>query len=176
MTPLPVDAFRVSGRWFRHAQPGALALPARHPPPDNRWQRGEVVDALYLADSEATAWAEWYRHLAEAGVPPNRALPRQLWRWQVDAEVADLRTAEQLARAANLEPPAPGRRRWPAYQAVGEQLWRDGWSGLVAPSAARPVGLVLCLFRTADGVSGARPFGRPRLVREPPVPPTGMTT
>jgi RES domain-containing protein len=175
LTSAPVGAFRVSGRWFRHGPLGSPALPVRDPAPDNRWQRGSVVDALYLADSEATAWAEWYRHLAESGVPPNHALPRRLWRWQVDADVADLRTAEQLEHVG-LEPPAPGRRRWPAYQAVGERLWRDGWPGLVAPSAARPAGLVLCLFRTPAAVEGARPFGRPRLVREPPIPPTGMTT
>jgi RES domain-containing protein len=175
LTSAPVDAFRVSGRWFRHGPDGAPALPVRDPPPDNRWQRGAVVDALYLADSEGTAWAEWYRYLAEAGIPPNLALPRRLWRWQVDAEVADLRTAEELRRVG-LEVPSPGRHRWRPYQAVGEQVWRDGWPGLVAPSAARPEGLVLCLFRTAEGVPGARPFGRPRIVREPPVPPTGMTT
>ena len=150
-------------------------MPERDPPPDNRWQRGRVVDALYLADSEATAWAEWYRWLAEAAVPPNHAMPRLLWRWQVDAGVADLRTKRRLG-ALGLEPPRPGRRGWRSYQEAGEALWRDGWPGLIAPSAARPEGLVLCLFRTADGVSGARRVGRPRTVREPPVPPTGMTT
>jgi hypothetical protein len=29
-----------------------------------------VVEAVYLADCEATAWAEWYRALAEAALPP----------------------------------------------------------------------------------------------------------
>lgn len=43
----------------------SLPLPEREPPPDNRWQRGGVVDALYLADDEDTVWAEWHRHLAE---------------------------------------------------------------------------------------------------------------
>ncbi len=151
------------------------ALPAREPPPDNRWQRGSVGEALYLADSPETTWAEWYRHLAEAAIQPNRALPRRLWRWQVDVEVADLRTAELLARVG-LEPPTPGRHRWPAFQAVGERLSREGWAGLVTPSAARPAGLVLVLFRRDGEVDGARPYGRPRLVREPPIPPTGMTT
>ena len=174
MTAKP-GAFRVSGLWFRHGPLGAPALPVRAVPPDNRWQRAEVVDALYLADSEATAWAEWYRHLAEAGVPPNAALPRRLWRWDVDEEVADLRTAARLARLG-LDLPRPGRRTWAEYQAVGERLWSEGWPGLVAPSAARPEGLVVSLFRTAEGVTGARPVGRPRTVREPPAPPTGMTT
>jgi RES domain-containing protein len=150
-------------------------LPHRDPPPDNRWQRGSVVDALYLADSEETVWAEWYRHLAEAGIPPTWAMPRSLWTWEVDVAVADLGSTDQLA-AVGLDPPAPGRRTWPPYQDVGERLWREGRAGLVAPSAARPEGRVLCIFRTDDDVAGARPVGRARIVREPPAPPTGMTT
>jgi RES domain-containing protein len=102
-------------------------------------------------------------------------MPRALWTWEVDVEAADLSGADQLA-AVGLAPPVPGRRTWPPYQRVGERLWREGWAGLVAPSAARPEGRVLCLFRTADEAPGARPVGRARIVHEPPAPPTGMTT
>jgi RES domain-containing protein len=151
------------------------ALPQREPPPDNRWQRGEVVDALYLADSEATAWAEWYRHLAELAIPPLAQMPRELWTWEVDIEVADLASSDRLS-AVGLAPPTPGRKGWPAYQSVGEQLWRDGWSGLIAPSAARPEGRVLCLFRHGATVDGARPMPPPRRISEPPPPPSGLRT
>jgi RES domain-containing protein len=171
-----VDGARVRGERLRHAAAGLPPLPPREDAPDNRWQRGYVVDALYLAESEATVWAEWYRHLAEAGIPPQRALPRDLWRWRVDAEVADLRTEEKLADVG-LSVLAPGRSTWPPFQAVGEDLWRDGWRGLVAPSAARPVGLTLCLFRDEAGaVGGAEPVGRPRRIDTVPAPPLGMTT
>jgi hypothetical protein len=89
------------------------------PPGDNRWQRGNVVDALYLADGEDTLWAEWYRHLAERGVPPMHALPRDVWRYRVPRlEVADLSTAERLGRV-DLIPPTPGRKSWPPFQEVG---------------------------------------------------------
>ena len=173
---LDVDATRVTGRWVRHACPGSEPLPRRAPPPDNRWQRGDVVDALYLADEEATAWAEWYRHLAERGLPPGARMPRDLWPWDVDAKVADLSAADRLARVG-LRPPRPGRRTWPEYQDVGEQLAADGWAGLVAPSAARPSNLILCLFRVADGdVPSARPVPPPTRVDQPPAPPTGMNT
>jgi hypothetical protein len=47
---LDVDATRVTGRWVKHAYAGAEPFPQRDPPPDNRWQRGEIVDAVYLAD------------------------------------------------------------------------------------------------------------------------------
>jgi RES domain-containing protein len=171
-----VDGTRVRGEWLRHAAAGLPPLPPREDAPDNRWQRGRLVDALYLAESEATVWAEWYRHLAESGIPPQRALPRDLWRWSVDTEVADLRTEEKLA-GVGLPAPTPGRHTWPPFQAVGEELWREGWRGLVAPSAARPAGLTLCLFRDETGaVEGAEPVGRPRRINVVPAPPVGMTT
>ena len=166
----------VSGRWVRHAVPGADPLARPDPAPDNRWQRGEIVDALYLADTEATAWAEWYRHLAESGIPPSAAMPRDLWSWSVDARLADLSDDLKLHRAG-LRRPRPGRVDWPAYQQVGEALAAEGWTGLIAPSAARPAYRILCLFRAPDGsVPGAAPVPPPTRVTMPPVPPTGMTT
>jgi RES domain-containing protein len=147
----------------------------RDPPPDNRWQRGDAVDALYLADSEETAWAEWYRHLAERAIPPLAQMPREMWTWQVDAEVADLSTEEKL-EAVGLHAPAPSRNEWGAYQQVGEQLATAGWPGLLAPSAARPDGTILCLFRAQLGKLGVRPIPPPQLISEPPPPPAGLRT
>ena len=154
---LDVTAVAVRGRWIKHTYPGSSPLPERDPPPDNRWQRGDVVDALYLADSEETAWAEWYRHLAERAIPPLAQMPRELWTWDVDVEVADLATGARL-EAVGLALPAPSRGGWLDYQQIGEQLAREGWAGLIAPSAARPTGQVLCLFRDERGVSGAKPL------------------
>jgi hypothetical protein len=111
---LDVELTTVQGRWLRHTPAGAD--PALRPAPtdDNRWQRGSVVDALYLCDEPACVWAEWYRHLAERGIPPQRALPRDLWRYEVDAlEVADLRTADFLPGGAlpgKLRPAGPPER------------------------------------------------------------------
>jgi hypothetical protein len=118
-----VAAIAVGGRWFKYTYPDSPALPERKPPPDNRWQRGDVVDALYLADDKDTVWAEWYRHLAERAIPPLAQMPRDLWTWKVDVEVADLSTPEQLA-AAGLSSPRPGHKTWPAFQKAGERLWK----------------------------------------------------
>ena len=90
-------------------------------------------------------------------------------------EVADLRDATRLRRV-RLRLPAPGRGGWKPFQTVGETLWREGWPGLIAPSAARPAGLILCLFIDDLGDLPARALGRPRVVRDPPAPPTGMRT
>jgi RES domain-containing protein len=173
--PLGVAAIAVRGRWVKHTYPGSLPLPERDPPPDNRWQRGEIVDALYLADSEQTAWAEWYRHLAERAIPPLAQMPRALWTWEIDVEVADLSSTDRLS-AVGLPPPAPGHLSWPAFQEIGEQLAHEGWVGLLAPSAARPGGQVLCLFRDAYGVQGATPIQPPHEITEPPPPPIGLRT
>jgi RES domain-containing protein len=170
-----VATIAVRGVWLKHTYPGSAPLPERDPAPDNRWQRGAVVDALYLAESEATVWAEWYRHLAERMVPPLAQMPRELWSWQVDVEVADLSTPERLA-AAGLAAPAPGRQSWPPFQRLGEQLWREGWAGLLTPSAARPAGQIVCLFRDEHGVRGAEPLQPPRQIAEPPPPPAGLQT
>jgi hypothetical protein len=121
-------------------------------------------------------WAEWYRSLAELGVPPMHQLPRDVWRYHPRAlEVADLSDGDRLARVG-LALPVPGRKTWRPYQTVGEQLWREGWPGLVSPSAARPEGQVLCVFVDDPGALPVRPRGRPRVVEEPPAPPTGMRT
>jgi hypothetical protein len=174
---LDVELTTVRGRWLRHTPAGVD--PALRPVPadDNRWQRGTFVDALYLCDEVACVWAEWYRHLAERGIPPQMALPRDLWSYGVDAlKVGDLRTAERLARVG-LPLPVPGRRGWPAFQAVGERMHADGFAGLVAPSAARPENFVLCVFLPSDALPGnLRPAGSPERVNQVPVPPTGMQT
>jgi hypothetical protein len=103
-------------------------------------------------------------------------LPRDLWRCRVGPlRVADLDDHARLARVG-VDPPAPGRRGWPPYQAVGETLWQEGWDGLLAPSAARPEGRILCLFVDDERPLPAEPLGRPRRVSEPPAPPAGMRT
>lgn len=110
---------------------------------------------------------------------PLRSLPRDAWAFAVGAtRVADLSTPERLD-AAGLTVPPPGRRSWPAFQAIGEQLRAEGWPGLVAPSAARPTeSQVLCLFiEPGDGFpSQVVPQPPPRRVDEPPFVPTGLRT
>lgn len=103
-------------------------------------------------------------------------MPRDLWRWRVDAnQIADLTDADRLV-TVGLTTPRPTQREWLAFQKLGEQLWRDGYRGVLAPSAARPEKRILCLFREVDDVPDATPV-RPALkYRRPPAPPTGMAT
>lgn len=174
---MDVDPTTVEDRWWRHIPGGGDPHHRPDPPADSRWQRGDVIDAMYFADSEETAWAEWYRSIAEAGIPPDQAMPRDLWRWGVAAErIADLSAPRRLRRVG-LAVPRPGQASWAPYQRVGEALWRAGFTGLVAPSAARPkVGQILCLFRPAARMEHAMPIPPPATYQRPPLVPLGLTT
>jgi hypothetical protein len=104
-----IEATHVSGTWWRHLPAGGDVLYVPPDPPNMRWQHGEVVEGLYLADSTETAWGEWYRWLAETGLPPMQALPRDLWQWDIAMpRVADLSTEGRLAELG-LGLPKPGR-------------------------------------------------------------------
>ena len=174
--PLDVDPAPVRGVWFRHVPAGGAPLFRPACPADGRWQRGDVVEGFYLADSEQTAWAEWYRVLAELAIPPMRQLPRALWRFELDLDrVADLSSPERLARVS-LDNPTPDRRRWPAFQRVGEALSAEGSAGILYPAAARPESLALCLFRMPDRLPGVHPLAPPVRHDEPPAPPRGLAT
>jgi hypothetical protein len=174
---LDVELTTVRGRWLRHTPAGANPATRPMPADDNRWQRGTVVYALYLYDEASCVWAEWYRHLAERAIPPQAALPRDLWTYEIAGiEVADLRTPERLTRVS-LPVPQPGRTGWTAFQAFGEQLHTDGCAGLIAPSAARPQSLVLCLFLATPLLpAGVVPNPPPTRVGQSPAPSTGMRT
>ena len=133
--------------------------------------------AIYLADSEETAWAEWYRALSERALPPDRGFPRDLWRVRVTLErVADLSTPERLARVG-LPVPRPRQAEWRAFQAVGERLFGAGFEAIVAPSAARPEdGRSLAVFRPVDRFANLSPVGRPRRIEALPFIPRGLRT
>jgi RES domain-containing protein len=106
----------------------------------------------------------------------GRHMPRQLWRWQIDVEhVANLAGTGALADIG-LPPPRPTQAEWPRVQQVGERLWREGYRGVLTPSAARPACLVLCLFREAEEIPGATPLRPPTTYRRAPPPPRGKRT
>jgi hypothetical protein len=107
-----VQRVSVAGSWWRHAPHGGDPLWLASPPSSGRWQHGEKVAAIYLADEESTAWAEWYRVLAEIALPPTHGMSRDLWRWTIAVnDIADLSTPAKLARH-DLPTLMPGRRTW----------------------------------------------------------------
>jgi RES domain-containing protein len=172
-------ALRVAGRvvegvWVRHVPHRADLLGRASVPADGRWQHGEIVPGLYLADSVETATAEWYRSLAEWGLAPQDHIPYDHHEWRLDLRLADLSDPERL-RGVALPAPLPDRRTWPAFQRVGEQLWREGWAGLLAPSAARPQALIACIFAASWPPADCEPLKASTVAAIPP-PPRGMRT
>jgi RES domain-containing protein len=173
---LDVSPVAATGIWSRHVPAGCDPAHRGDRPASGRWQRGDVVAAVYLASDADTCWAEWYRRLAEDAIAPLDALPRDLWRFAVTLDgVAALDSDEHLARVG-LHAPSPSRADWPAYQAVGERLYAEGYAGVLFASAARPAGRALCVFRPGRALPGMRAV--PPAVRQsaPPVPPRGLRT
>jgi hypothetical protein len=70
---LDLAALAVSGCWVKHTHPGSPPLPERDPPPDNRWQRGDIIDALYLADSEGNGLGGPLRATSSPGLSQSLA-------------------------------------------------------------------------------------------------------
>lgn len=122
-----VQRASVAGSWWRQTPHGADPLWLASPPSSGRWQHGGTVAAIYLADEEPTARAEWYRVLAEIALPPTHGMPRDLWRWTIAVgDIADLSTPAKLVRLdLPVPPPRPGnlgtvpsRGREPAPQGI----------------------------------------------------------
>jgi RES domain-containing protein len=143
---------------------------------DGRWQTGAVVRGIYLADTEETAWAEWYRHTSEQGAPPASRMPRDTWRIAVDVtDIADLTAPGVLDKHAITEL-HPTRRQWPLTQPVGEAYYRDRCRGLLAPSAAHEGGQVLAIYRPLPALPGLTPVPPPNHYDDLPPLPTGLRT
>jgi hypothetical protein len=169
--PLDVDPVDVGGVWFRHIPHRGSVWWRADPAPDGRWQRGTAIAGFYLADSRESAWAEWHRQLAELGLRPEAMLPRDLWRMTVNVDdIANLGDEARLTRVGLLSP-QPSRSEWPSFQAVGEQLHAEGWRGVLAPSAARAEGRILCLFREAEKIDGVKAKPPPAIYRHLPTGP-----
>ena len=147
-----------------------------HTAGDGRWQRGEQLAGLYVAQDPDTVWAEWYRALAELGEQPDARLPRDLWRFTLNLQgVADL-TIPAALRSLGLPDPLPDRSQWPAFQNAGHRLAAEGFAGVLFRSSARPDGLCVCVLATEQGFPGVRATGRPTRVATAPVVPRGMRT
>lgn len=131
---------------------------------------------FYLADSEATVWAEWYRNTSELGVPPTTRLPRDTWKIAVDAtDIGDLSDMATLALHGIAEL-RPSRIQWPVTQPVGETYYRNGYRGILTPSAAHVGGQVLTIFRPLPAMPGLTAKAPPTEYTELPALPTGLRT
>lgn len=173
---MPAARISVKGIWWRINRAGGDPFVWTVDPADGRWQRGDVVRGFYLADTEASAWAEWYRHTSEQGVPPAQRMPRETWRVAVNVtDIADLSDMATLGMHGITEL-LPTRRQWTVTQPVGEAYYLDGWRGILNRSAAHVGGQVLTCFRPLPSLPGLRAVPPPRLYTDLPPLPTGLRT
>lgn len=161
----------VHGTWVRHSWPGVAATEPLAA--GSRWLR-TGIPGVYLADNEETAWAEFYRALAESGRAPAGGVPRDLHRVSVNLDrVADLRT-ERSRREFGLPRMRATKKQWPAFQRVGDQLVGQAGQGILYSSAARTRSLCLCVFES--GLRGLGAEGEPIHLIAPPPLPRGLRT
>jgi hypothetical protein len=103
-------------------------------------------------------------------------MPRDSWRIHVNvADIGDLSDMATLALHGITEL-LPTRRQWPITQPVGEAYYREGWRGILTPSAAHLAGQVLTIFRPLPAMPGLRPLPPAKRHTEPPPLPTGLRT
>jgi RES domain-containing protein len=144
----------VQGAWSRHVRAGEGGLEAGRGGRGGRFHRPGQL-AVYLADSDATAWAEWYRWLAEQAYPPDQGLPRDLHRIAVDFDtVVDLSSAATRKAAGVPERLRPAQSQWAAFQERADRWRAKGAQGVLYSSAARTGSLCLCVFRVAERPTG----------------------
>jgi len=135
-----------------------------------------VVRALYVAGTEETAWAEWYRYTSEQGAPPASRLPRDTWRIAIDVtDIGDLSDMATLGLHGITEL-LPTRRQWRTTQPVGESYHHDGYRGILAPSAAHVGGQVLTVFRPLPALPGILAIPPANHYTDLPALPTGLRT
>ncbi len=135
-----------------------------------------MVRGFYLADTEDTVWAEWYRHTSELGAPPASRMPRDTWRIAVNViDIGDLSDMATLG-LHGLTELLPTRRQWPLTQSIGEAYYGEGWRGILTPSAAHVGGQVLTIFRPLPSLPGLRLIRPAKHYTELPALPTGLRT
>jgi len=164
----------IQGAWSRHVRAGQGGLATGRGGRGGRFHRSGQP-AVYLADSDATAWAEWYRWLAEQAYPPEQGLPRDLHRIAVELDtVVDLSSAATRRAAGVPERLRPAQSQWPAFQDQADRWRAEGAHGVLYSSAARTRSLCLCVFDA--GLPGLRIEAEPVRVLAPPPPPRGLRT
>jgi len=110
------------------------------------------------------------------GVPPAQRLPADTWRLRVHvSDIGDLTDPATLA-THGIRELRPTRRQWPRTQLIGEAYYREGYRGILTPSAAHAPGRVLTIFRPLPKVPGVRAVPPPNHYTELPPLPTGLRT
>ena len=134
----PIARVHVGGTWTRHVPAGGEALSTRRRGTPGRFHRpGEI--ALYLADGPETAWAEWYRALAERAQAPNDDVPRDVHRISVClSDVVDISSAAARQAVGLPVRMRPAVSQWRAFQEFASSMRAEGAQAVLQFGCAHP--------------------------------------
>lgn len=141
-----VPPAKFSGEVCRHTGPGIHPLNTTGAQTQGgRWNPPNSYPALYLALSDETAAAEFYRRAQGENRPPEDLLPRRLFRYRVRlSAVLDL-TDSETRQGLGLTEEALRAADRSVCNALGDAAHYVGFEGIRAPSATG-VGEVLVVF------------------------------
>ena len=133
---LEVEPVGFSGKAYRHLGPGYQPLSGEGARVrGGRWNPTESFPVVYLAKTERSAIAEFYRLAEKNGRRPGDLLPRHLHRYRVELQrVLDL-TVEDNLRTVRLELIDLRSEDPTRCQAVGDAAHYAGFEAVLAPSA-----------------------------------------
>jgi RES domain-containing protein len=118
--------------------------PARGP---GRYHRTGAPGVWYGSSQEQAAWAELFRHFADAGVDPFE-IRRRIGRVHVVLEVLDLTDNTVQSHLGINEADLTGDD-YNLTQAIADSARAAGYQGILAPSAALPGRETIAVFASA---------------------------
>jgi len=154
---------QLSGRfWHQGPTRHRLTSCADPAPGPGRYHRQGDAGVWYASSEEQAAWAELFRHFADAGIDPFE-LRRRVGRAQVDVVVLDLTDARVRSHLAVSEHDLVGDD-YSVTQAIASAARNAGFDGVLAPAAALPGRKTLAVF--AHALSSVE--AEHSVVRQPP--------
>ena len=102
------------------------------------------------------------------GLSPQDHIPFDHHRWRLDIELADLSDISNFGASHSRH---PGRAEAHGLPTNGSaRARREGWAGLIAPSAAHPGSLITCVFAADWPPAGCTPLDANTVQAIPPPP------
>lgn len=148
-----------SGECYRHQGPG-------HPPLNTegarihggRWNPKESFPVLYLAQTENTAAAEFFRLAEKHGMKPSALLPRRLFRYSVELNAVLHLTHPSALEAVDLTLADISDDDATKCQSVGDAAHYAGFEAVIAPSASGIGDIVAVFFDQMKAGSRVEPI------------------
>ncbi|MGH9896118.1 MAG: RES family NAD+ phosphorylase [bacterium] len=162
---------RFEGPTCRHIGPGAHPLnTAGAQVQGGRWNPPESFPVLYLALSDETAAAEFYRRAEGENRAPEDLLPRRLQRYELKLEaVLDLTDPEVRDHIGVSEEDIRSEDRRPC-QAIGDAAHYVGFEAIRAPSATGTGEVLAVFFDRLKAESDVEPVDHEDWTELPPHP------